>query len=172
MICKEAAGVWNLSPLGPFPCAHWTPMPQDPVGKGYWYPAPGKRDACFSLHPEGKFNPLSPEESACWACCRDPIPSVGHTKLFAFFVLLYFLFNDPSPMSTGASKPALRPPQPSAKPSKKIAQRHTGCQLFSGNVFMLLSSTVPDSSRFFQTKVYSTIEAKLCYAISLCKDHF
>ena len=45
-------------------------------------------------------------------------------------------------MSPGASKPL-----PSAKPSRKTAKRHTGCQLFSGNVPTLLPSPIPDSSR-------------------------
>lgn len=147
-------------------------MPQDPVGIGCWYPIPGRRDACFSLCPEGKFNPLSAGESACAEHAAGTLSLVW--EILSFLHFLFYFISCSMILPRCPQGPPSLPFATStiSKARKKTAQRHTGCQPFSGNVFMLLSSTVPDSSRLFQTKVYSTIEATLCCAISLCRAHF
>lgn len=103
----------------------------------------------FFLVPRGQGSTNFPQRSlACAEHAAGTQPWGGQTlSFFRFlFYFIYFLFNEPSLMSTGTSKPLPLLPQPSATSTRKTTKRDTH-QLFSGNVSMFLPLTTPDSSR-------------------------
>lgn len=106
----------------------------------------------FFLVPRGQGSANSLQRSQRSLACAEQAagtqPWGGQTLSFFRFVFcfIYFLFNEPSLMSTGTSKPLPLLPQPSATSTRKTAKSDAR-QLSSGSISMFLPLTTPDSSR-------------------------
>lgn len=115
------------------------------------------------LAPRGQGSANFPQRGLA---CAEPAAKTlfrvwANTELFRFlFHCVYFVLSGPSLISTGTPKP---PPRPSAKPTKRIAKRHTH-QLFSENVSML--QDVRDKGLLHH------LTHVLCHAVSLCRTNF
>lgn len=118
----------------------------------------------FFLVPRGQGSINFLQRSlACAEHAAGTQPWDGQTRSFFRFLLyfIYFLFNEPSLMPAGTSKPLPLLPQPSATSTRKTAKSDTR-QLLGGNVSMFLPLTTPDSSR---QRFYSIIEGMMFCAM-------
>lgn len=125
----------------------------------------------FFLVPRGQGSINFLQRSlACAEHAAGTQPWGGQTRSFFRFLLyfIYFLFNEPSLMPAGTSKPLPLLPQPSATSTRKTAKSDTR-QLLGGNVSMFLPLTTPDSSKGL---LHHRRHDVLCYAVSLCRIYF